>query len=351
MYSRDLTRKLVAAGVTGLVSMLALAACGGGGSSDTPAVIAPTTPTDQQRAQAASQTAQNNASCTAIHPFYWEIGDRNLMRAGGTAGGALPLASTSMPIASATKWLYGAYVVQTRGGHTQLTAPDILALTMRRGYTNLNYASCIRVVQSEQAALTVGECAVATHSGGSNSDLVNAEVGRFCYGGGHFQLHAAVDLSLGAANNASLRTTMAAQIGQDFTFSFETPQTAGGARSTAGDYAFFLRKILSNQLLMREALGTSAVCTNPLTCASASSTPIPISESWHYSLGHWVEDDPILGDGAFSSPGAFGFYPWIDATKTYYGVLARASAAPAASLESVACGRKIRRAWVTATAQ
>ena len=31
----------------------------------------------------------------------------------------------------------------------------------------------------------------------------------------------------------------------------------------------------------------------------------------------------MAGDGAFSSPGLFGFYPWIDAGKTYYGVLAR----------------------------
>jgi len=32
-----------------------------------------------------------------------------------------------------------------------------------------------------------------------------------------------------------------------------------------------------------------------------------------------------VGDGAFSSPGAFGFYPWIDRTKTNYGVLARSA--------------------------
>ena len=56
---------------------------------------------------------------------------------------------------------------------------------------------------------------------------------------------------------------------------------------------------------------------------TAANTPVPSTESWHYSIGHWVEDDPAVGDGAFSSAGAFGFYPWIDASKTYYGVLAR----------------------------
>jgi hypothetical protein len=79
------------------------------------------------------------------------------------------------------------------------------------------------------------------------------------------------------------------------------------------------------------------------------SAPIPPTESWHYSLGHWVEDDPKVGDGAFSSAGLFGFYPWVDASKTWYGVVARM--APAGALDSVDCGRIIRKAWVTGQAQ
>jgi hypothetical protein len=83
------------------------------------------------------------------------------------------------------------------------------------------------------------------------------------------------------------------------------------------------------------------------------------NESWHYSLGHWVEDDPVVGDGAFSSPGRFGFYPWVDASKTYYGVLARFDAVhvddpnpkEASYITSVKCGRLIRHAWETGQAQ
>jgi hypothetical protein len=98
------------------------------------------------------------------------------------------------------------------------------------------------------------------------------------------------------------------------------------------------------------------VCTNPATCPEASYAPIPADESWHYSLGHWVEDDPLVGDGAFSSPGAFGFYPWIDASKTNYGVLARhvnvsVTGDDPVAVASVMCGRNIRRAWATGTAQ
>ena len=114
-------------------------------------------------------------------------------------------------------------------------------------------------------------------------------------------------------------------------------------------YALMLRKMLSGRLRMGSLLGTHAVCTNPISCPAAVLAPIPLRESWHYSIGHWVEDDPAVGDGAFSSGGAFGFYPWIDASKTYYGVVARA--APAGALDSVDCGRLIRKAWVTGVAQ
>jgi hypothetical protein len=102
---------------------------------------------------------------------------------------------------------------------------------------------------------------------------------------------------------------------------------------------------------MHDYLGTHAVCTNPATCSTALYSPVPSVESWHYSLAHWVEDDPSVGDGSFSSAGAFGFYPWIDASKTYYGILARYSLAPGAYIQSVYCGRTIRKAWMTGIAQ
>ena len=96
-------------------------------------------------------------------------------------------------------------------------------------------------------------------------------------------------------------------------------------------------------------LGTTPVCTNRSNCSSALFSPVPTSESWHYSIGHWVEDDPKIGDGAFSSAGAFGFYPWIDAGKTSYGVIGR-MAAEGSGFDSAKCGRLIRKAWATGVA-
>lgn len=312
--------------------------------------------TVQQRTQAATQTAQNNALCTPIQPFYWEVGDHTTALAGATAGNSTttPNATTSMLIASASKWIFGTFVIQKHNGN--LTANDIAALNMTAGYTNFTYGSCLRLIRANQDAETVHECftSASNNGSGTNGDQDPNAIGKFFYNGGHFQWLSDTDLSLGADDNTTLHAAVAAQI-SGFNFSYDSPQLAAGVQTTAQDYGFFLRQILDNQLLIHDMLGAHPVCTNPLTCASALSTPIPTSESWHYSLGHWIEDDPSVGDGAFSSPGAFGFYPWIDAGKTYYGILARYSTpltnGDSVAVDSVNCGRTIRKAWMTGMAQ
>ena len=98
-------------------------------------------------------------------------------------------------------------------------------------------------------------------------------------------------------------------------------------------------------------LGRSAACARPAGCPAGEAlySPGPDDETWHYSLGHWVENDPERGDGSFSSPGAFGFYPWINADRSLYGVVARAAGA-GSGLASARCGRLIRQAWRTGVA-
>lgn len=338
--------------LSSIAAMLALAACGGSGDSGE----TPGDPSidDAQRIEAANTTAQNNPACTDIRPFYWEIGDRSVALAAGSVGAAEPAATTTMRVASASKWIFGAYLVELRNG--QLSDDDIAALNMRSGYNNLSYLSCLKLTRNAQDAETVSECFTATNSllGGRNDEFDASAVGKFYYNGGHFQKHAAIDLGLGSANNAGLVTAIAAQLGEDVGVGYDSPQLAAGVSITPAGYALFLRKILDDQLRMHDLLGADAVCTNPSTCATALSTPLPQSESWHYSLGHWVEDDPAVGDGAYSSPGALGFYPWISASKTYYGLLAREvtpenTTEDSIAKDSVDCGRLIRKAWLGGT--
>ena len=321
------------------LTTMSLAACGGGGSD---AGTTPTGPDTAQRTQAATTTAANNSNCVAVKPFYWEIGDKAGLMASGSVNATGSLltynASTVVNIASASKWLYGAYVVERRGA-AGLSGSDIKFLNFRSGYTS--FTSC-------SPTQTVGSCVAAS----TNGVYTPASDGKFLYGGGHMQVHASL-MGLDALDNTTLATEIKTQLGSDIDMSYSQPQLAGGVRTNADSYARYLRKLLNGQLRMGAALGSNPVCTNPLTCnGTALGTPIPTNESWQYSVGHWVESDPAVGDGSFSSAGAFGFYPWVDSGKRYYGIVARQDFANAAAgVASAYCGRLIRKAWVTGTAQ
>lgn len=316
-----------------------LAGCGGGSDGTPPAP----TPSLAQRTQAAQATANSGTNaCNSIKPFYWEIGDATAALASGSTdsagGNPTYTSSTVMSVASASKWLYAAYVAEKRAG--VLIASDIKFLHFQSGYVSFGaFGSC-------GASDTVDSCL----SNGSNGNYTASSDGKFNYDGGHMQKHASLD-GLGALGSLALATEVRRLLGTDITLNYSQPQLAGGAVTTAADYARFLRKVLAGSLRMNALLGSNAVCTNPTTCSQAVATPTPSSENWTYSMGHWVDADPVVGDGSFSSTGAFGFHPWIDASKTTYGVLARRTALPGTGLESAACGRLLRKAWVTGTVQ
>lgn len=329
--------------------------------------------TDDDRKAAATATATSNAACTALPKFYWEIGDRNGRIGWGTRGLLPPAQDEQMAVYSAGKWLYGAYVFERRDG--QLSEADVDALTMHSGYANSKQCG---------TQATVGECFESGDLGaegdpptvGAHNAQVPASIGKFHYASGHFQKHA-VDLGLASKTKAQLVDELQAYLSDatppvDFVFSYNQPQLAGGAKTSAKDYAIFLRKILNGSLFVG-GLGASAVCTYTRTTAgrtqcnadtdpSNDSVYSPVSaallgtnEDWEYSFGHWVERDPAdpagVGSTAYSSPGAAGFYPWIDRDGTYYGILARLATPDVAAYPSVKCGRAIRKAWLRGVAQ
>ena len=353
------SKRRLANAVAALGMVLSIVACGEG-SGGTGVSAPPESISLDTRIAAATTTAESDDNaCAPIRPFYWEVGDESARLASGSVpsndGDPTYTGTTLMSIASASKWLYGAYVVQLRQG--ELSDSDVTFLTFRSGYTR--FTRCL-------PGQTVDEC-VAYENNGVHSDVTD---GLFSYGGGHMEKHASL-IGLGPQNNAGLADALRSQLGSDLPGTASTgaplasfllqPQLAGGAVTNADTYAKFLRKILSGELLMKAALGTHAVCTNPSTCAEALNTPVPESESYHYSIGHWVEDDPTNGDGAFSSAGAFGFYPWIDASKSWYGIIARKDTtgtsdpgdpdAGGHGFASAQCGQLIRSAWIEGVAR
>jgi hypothetical protein len=324
--------------------MALLTACGGGGGDGGGTAPPPSSgPTDAQRSAAATTAASTHAACVAVQPFYWEIGNGQAALASAavnsTSDPTVYSASSVMNIASASKWLYGTYVVEKRGAG--LDAADIAALNFTSGYTS--FSLCLPG-QSVQGCVDFL----------SNGVHTPANDGKFYYSGGHMQQHAAAVMGVGALFNDGLASEIRSQIGNDIALSYSQPQLAGGVVSSGADYARFLRRMLSGGYRLSSQLGSYAVCTssNPAVCPTGLSGPMPANENMHYSLGHWVEDDPVLGDGAFSSAGAFGFYPWIDASKTWYGLVVRYSgqAGEQDGVASMYCGRAIRKAWVSGLA-
>jgi hypothetical protein len=332
---------------------LVLSACGSGagsgaggttgGSNGNPVFSGVT---DAERVNAAKNTAEKNSVCTKIAPFYWEVGSKSATLVSGTVGAGVT-AATVMNIASASKLVYAAYVSQKKAG--VLSAGDIKSLTFRSGYTTFD--KCV-VTDS------VRSCAIS----GTNGSFVAGNDNKFFYGGGHMQVHADQAMNLGSLTNTTLADEInnGLQLGAtsaDFTYS--VPQPAGGISTSPQIYAKFLRKLLDGSLKLGSQLSDNAVCTTPSACpSSALSTPFPSDETPLYGLGHWIEDK-TKSDGAFSSPGLFGFYPWIDPTLSSYGVIGRYSVVGIASTDpqvqpytqSMYCGRLIRKAWATGFAQ
>lgn len=293
------------------------------------------------RRAAAAAAASTDPACVTAQPFHWSVGDAGGRLAEGSVGTGAPQADTVMAIASASKWLYAGYVAERRGGTP--TADDRSLLNFTSGWTGFDI--CL-------PGQTVAQCqsydGLVFHNGGYDA----SQVGRFNYSGGHMQKHALL-MGLGDHANAALGREIGGVLGIDM--SYTQPQLAGGVATSATQYGRYLQRLTAGRLQMAQLLQADAVCTNPATCPSAVYSPVGGLYSWHYAWGHWIEDDPATGgDGAFSSAGAFGFYPWLDAGRTWWGIVARrtegelgAGQDQRPARESAACGARIRAAWIS----
>ncbi len=384
-----------------------LTCSGAGGSANATATLT-VGATLQQRITAAHMTAANTAassSCGTLSQnptgsddgFYWEIGDENGIVADPVSGaqasgsvqpsgvvGTTYTRTTSLLIASASKWLSGSYFAEVTAtqsnGQWTFPAAYVPFLNFTSGYDNMT-DNCPGLTTP-----TVQDC--LNHMNGIGASAVPngtqtpGDVGHFFYNSGHLEVfEAGADPAVsgaingGTASDATLATALMDAFAQRniiVNLRFEAPVSAGGIDTTAADYAEFLKGLIrtDNPLIMASFLRPTAtdpyaVCTNPSdpTCVDANEqplaryAPVPSNTSWHYSITHWIEDDPITGDGAYSSPGKFGFYPWINAGKTYYGILARYDNSPvlvpqnAPYYLSVICGANIRKAFMSGKVQ
>lgn len=152
----------------------------------------------------------------------------------------------------------------------------------------------------------------------------------YYYGPVHMHIAATMaELETGQTWNELFSERVAGPAGMTQTIfdtpSLAVPRVAGGATSTAEDYARFLAAVLRGDLTgetfaeqRKNRVGPGvAIAYSPLAALD-----------WRYGLGVWREcPEPMYGpacevDLKVSSTGAYGWHPWIDPALGYYGVLA-----------------------------
>jgi D-alanyl-D-alanine-carboxypeptidase/D-alanyl-D-alanine-endopeptidase len=106
------------------------------------------------------------------------------------------------------------------------------------------------------------------------------------------------------------------------------PLIAGGLRATMNEYARVLqlefnRGSYQGNRLIADALFTTQG-TEPYPNALIGNSPFANTGlNYHYGLAAWLEcPPPATNCTVLSSPGAFGFTPWVDRDGGYYAIIA-----------------------------
>jgi len=122
--------------------------------------------------------------------------------------------------------------------------------------------------------------------------------------------------------------------------SSQNPWLAGGMDSSVKDYNAFLYALYSRSLLSNQSFQAMIADHTSNVTIIYSPADETANETWHYGLGCWPEcpysdwQSPPCGfyNGSnsttpytVSSPGAFGFYPWINLDANYYGIVGTSS--------------------------
>jgi hypothetical protein len=288
--------------------------------------------------QAAVDTANGSPDCTSLGDFYWEVGN-GTGKLFGFSRGSTVSETTVLPLASASKWLYASAYVQSKG-YANLSAAEKKRLNFTSGFIEAGDIACGDV------GTTVSECYGPSYKNVSYRLLQD---GNFFYDGGHMQKLALEDMGWRMGTGvASVIDWLNGQLGTSLPQSPGAVAVAGGFRGSAANYRVFLQKLLNNQYAMSVRLNADAV---PAYAGGPGVTysPWTVGQAY-YGLGHWLEGESVNGVWrvtGHSSPGLFGFYPWVEAGKSQYMLLARARmGGPGGEGElSLLCAHDIREAY------
>ena len=175
-------------------------------------------------------------------------------------------------------------------------------------------------------ATTLSACVQGIYAAG----LTTAPGTAYAYASPHLQIAGAMaEAATGKPMAQIIREELTTPFGLTAT-SFPTPSAtnprmAGGAFSTVEDYAIVMAALLDGRMV-RDLGGFVQDRTAGLTVLFEPEAAIENGD-WHYALGAWREcdDTPFsvrcASQRTISSPGAFGWTPWIDVDRGYWAII------------------------------
>ncbi len=164
-----------------------------------------------------------------------------------------------------------------------------------------------------------------------NQGITSVPGTSFAYGNGHLEIAGAMAEIAGGKPFAQLfkdKVSTRLAIGQVSAIDFPSatnPRVAGGGKSTGEEYAKMLDAVLAGRAL---ASLTTFQSDQTASVSFIFRPPaVTTNGDWHYAAASWRECDAIVWNAAcaasrtVSSPGKFGWTPWIDFDNGYYAII------------------------------
>lgn len=237
-----------------------------------------------------------------------------------------------VPIASASKWLT-AITILTLVDEGKLSLDEPIAKKLPDFHGAAGQIT-LRQLLSHTSGLPSTQMCLTDRSGSlkecttdiSYSPLTNAPGAEFRYGSASFQVAGRLaEIAAGESWNKLFAHRISGPLGLTYTrWSGSNPLLAAGAGSTGKEYARVLRMIAQRgsyggrRILSDSAIAWMAhdnVGTAPLVLS-------PRNDAHGYGLGAWRDAVDAGGVATqISSPGASGFYPWVDLKRDIVGIV------------------------------
>lgn len=323
-----------------LASLLLIAACRGDRAT-------PAEPPDDPPAARWAAVDSVTQAMIAANPSYGRLTvsvyDANNVRVYERShGGFSPTAN--IPIASASKWIAGVILLDVVArGELSLssTTGQVLGWTGPAGTITMRHLLSFTSGMHEEAACTRNalitlEACVASIA---QQPMVAAPGTRFDYGSTHLHVAARMaEVATARTWQQLVRERLTDPLGLPATVRFYTypgqalglanPLVAGGMRASAHDYGKLLGLIYHKGRLGNVTLATPALfdeqAREPYPGVVIGSSPAQsLRWNYRYGLAAWLLcGTPATGCTSLSSPGAFGFTPWINRSAGFYATIA-----------------------------